>query len=766
MLSWLRNSRTHDFLAALGFRGTGVFVIACVFGMLGLVLLVAIPLFKPASATRIAHFSTDALSPHAQKNWLAIGLGDWQETAYAFNKQGELLFFSPVNGQSLHRQRLHQNPARVLKTAQHYGAHRFSLLWDDGSLSLGRVVLRPQFHPKGKRTIAYHWQEQVLLPLADKNTPLQHATGRVLDENASMRVNFFANGKIAVLFQIKEENLLGETTLERRRHVLTQTGPALQQAVLNAQGSALIATFKDGRLKSWELGPEDVAMKKTTPLSTALPTADKNPALGVLLGGGTFILGSAQGVLQTWFETPQAVSGLKKATANPKADRKANALTNAGLNIKQLGPIYQNKDSQEAITWLASASRTRSFFALDAKGQLHMHYALGVRHLLTLPAKEPILQVGLSPRDHALLALNNRNELSMWSLHVPHPEASWSAFFNKQHYESYPKPQHVWQSSAADTDFEPKFGLMPLVVGSVKAAVFAMLFAAPLGILGAMYTSSFMASVWRQRIKSIFEIIGSVPSVVLGFLAAFWLAPLIHQSLMGVVLWFVTAPLFLYLSLALLAWSDQRLFWWRKLRGYEFFFLIPLILLGLWLAFHTGQWIEHILFQGPLSDVLFNQFEVLVDRRNAIVIAIALGFAVIPNVFTIAEDAFSNIPKHLSASSLALGASRWQTMLRVVMPSASPGLFAALMIGLGRAVGETMIVLMAAGNTPLLDFNPFTGMRTLSANIAVEIPEAPHGETLYRLLFFSATLLFIATFVLNTIAETVRVSLRKRFHTH
>jgi len=112
---------------------------------------------------------------------------------------------------------------------------------------------------------------------------------------------------------------------------------------------------------------------------------------------------------------------------------------------------------------------------------------------------------------------------------------------------------------------------------------------------------------------------------------------------------------------------------------------------------------------------------------------------------------------------MALGASRWQTALRIVLPTASPGIFSAVMIGFGRAVGETMIVLMATGNTPILDWSPFNGLRTLSANIAVEMPEAPHGGTLYRVLFLSAALLFMMTFALNTAAEIVRMRLRKRY---
>jgi phosphate transport system permease protein len=164
-----------------------------------------------------------------------------------------------------------------------------------------------------------------------------------------------------------------------------------------------------------------------------------------------------------------------------------------------------------------------------------------------------------------------------------------------------------------------------------------------------------------------------------------------------------------------------------------------------------------------LLDDLLDTFGVTYDQRNSLVVGLAMGFAVIPIIFTISEDAFSSVPSNLTAASLALGASRWQTATRIVLPTASPGIFSAVMIGFGRAVGETMIVLMATGNTPILSFSPFNGMRTLSANIAVEIPEAPVDGTLYRVLFLAAILLFVMTFFVNTVAEVVRQRLREKY---
>ena len=172
---------------------------------------------------------------------------------------------------------------------------------------------------------------------------------------------------------------------------------------------------------------------------------------------------------------------------------------------------------------------------------------------------------------------------------------------------------------------------------------------------------------------------------------------------------------------------------------------------------------ERGFFSGDFRLWLTSAMNVVYDQRNCLVVGLAMGFAVIPIIFTIAEDSFSSVPQHLTAASLALGASRWQTAIGVVLPTASPGIFSAIMIGFGRAVGETMIVLMATGNTPVLDWSIFNGMRTLSANIAVEIPEAPYGGTLYRTLFLAGLVLFIMTFLVNTIAELVRQRLRERY---
>jgi phosphate transport system permease protein len=149
-------------------------------------------------------------------------------------------------------------------------------------------------------------------------------------------------------------------------------------------------------------------------------------------------------------------------------------------------------------------------------------------------------------------------------------------------------------------------------------------------------------------------------------------------------------------------------------------------------------------------------------QRNTLIVGFVMGFAVVPIIYTLAEDALSSVPQHLRGASLGCGATPWQTAFMVILPTAMSGIFSAVMVGVGRAVGETMIVVMAAGNTPIMDVNPFNGLRALSATIAVELPEAVKDGTLYRMLFVAAVTLFIMTFIVNTVAEVIRIRFRRK----
>jgi phosphate transport system permease protein len=197
--------------------------------------------------------------------------------------------------------------------------------------------------------------------------------------------------------------------------------------------------------------------------------------------------------------------------------------------------------------------------------------------------------------------------------------------------------------------------------------------------------------------------------------------------------------------------------------GWEPVLLAPVVVFTGALSMWLSEPLELVLFAGDMRHWLTHDMGIDFDQRNSMVVGLAMGFAVIPTIFSIAEDAIFAVPKSLTQGSLALGATPWQTLVRVILPTASPGIFSALMMGLGRAVGETMIVLMATGNTPIMDMNIFEGLRTLAANVAVEMPESEVGGTHYRVLFLSALVLLGFTFVMNTLAELVRQRLRVKY---
>jgi phosphate transport system permease protein len=366
------------------------------------------------------------------------------------------------------------------------------------------------------------------------------------------------------------------------------------------------------------------------------------------------------------------------------------------------------------------------------------------------------------PKADGIIAIDRNGKLYDWNVDNPHPETSFKTLFEKVWYEGYSKPEYVWQSTGGTDDFEPKFSLTPLAYGTLKGAIYALLFAIPLSIFGAICVSQFMHPALRNTIKPVIEIMAALPSVVLGFFAGLWLAPIIEKIIPAVFTLPIVLTLFT-LAMVFIWQYTPRSIKGRFKEGSELFLLMPVILLAGVVTLWLNAPVEQLIFGGDYKSWFYNVLGLQFDQRNSLIVGFAMGFAVIPIIFTISEDALTSVPKHLAAGSLALGANKWQTAIRVILPTASPGIFSAVMIGLGRAIGETMIVLMATGNTPIMDWSFFNGFRALSANIAVEIPEAPHAGTLYRILFLAALLLFFFTFIVNTAAEIVRQRLRKKF---
>nr|WP_298055548.1 ABC transporter permease subunit [uncultured Halomonas sp.] len=304
--------------------------------------------------------------------------------------------------------------------------------------------------------------------------------------------------------------------------------------------------------------------------------------------------------------------------------------------------------------------------------------------------------------------------------------------------------------------------LSPMAWGTLKAALSALLFAIPVALGAAIYSALFMSARLRSRIKPTLEMMEAIPGVVVGFIAGLILAPWVERHLASTLVLIIWLPL--SAALAGLLWQLTK----TRLRRY-----FPLSWAGLWLvpwlaimmalALWLTPWIEQQWLGGDLRLLLDQRFGIDYATRNALIVGIAMGFAVIPGIYSLAEDALADVPNTLIEGAQALGASRWQALWKVALRAAGPGVFSAVMIGAGRAVGETMIVLMASGNTALLSASPFEGMRTLSAAIAIELPEAAPGGLTYHLLILAALALFIFTFLVNTLAEVVRQRLRRRY---
>ncbi|MGE4406178.1 ABC transporter permease subunit [Pseudomonas sp.] len=529
------------------------------------------------------------------------------------------------------------------------------------------------------------------------------------------------------------ENLLtGEVSLEQERLDLPQLAEPIRQLLIDPRHAWLYAV--SGRSSADVF---DLRRKQLNGRYKLVGDNSEITSTSPLLGGISLMIGDSKGGIGQWF----MVRG---------ADGQA-----------ELKNVRNFKLGSSPIRQILPEERRKGFLALDAAGNLGVFHSTAHRTLVREQVAEGAALAAMSPRATRLL-VESQQGLQRFVIDNPHPEISWSALWGKVWYESYPEPDYVWQSTSANSDFEPKLSLAPLAFGTLKAAFYAMLLAAPLAICAAFYTAYFMAPSLRSKVKPVIELMEALPTVILGFFAGLFLAPFLENHLPGIFSLLLLMPL----GILFAAWTWSRLPQGVRLAipdGWEAVLLIPVILLIGFGSLEISGHLENWFFGGDMRLWLSNEMGIPFDQRNALVIGLAMGFAVIPTIYSIAEDAVFSVPRSLTLGSLALGATPWQTLTRVVLLTASPGIFSALMIGMGRAVGETMIVLMATGNTPIMEANIFEGMRTLAANVAVEMPESEVGSTHYRVLFLAALVLLMFTFVMNTLAELIRQRLRGKY---
>ena len=705
--------------------------ITLIFFFLGYVVL---PLFKGADLTAqpaiVPAWIQDAGKP------LLYGLEEQNQAGIRVSDKGQALFFNAQTGAELSRVNL-PIPAGATVTSISKDQPGAPLVV--AGLSNGQVVVfRHTYkvtYPDGNKTITpaiEYPYGQAPITLDEQGRALEHVAMNATDTTLVLAGS--TGAQLNVLSLTSEENMMtGEVSTEQKRIELPRMTETVKAIFVDPRQQWLYVI--NGRAQADVFSLRDQSMNGRYKLSEDANT--EVTASYQLVGGISLIIGDSKGGLAQWF-----------MARDPDGEQR-------------LKLIRSFKLASAPITQIVAEQRRKGFLAIDASGKLGVFHSTAHRTLLVDQVIDGPGIFALSPRANKIM-IEAGGKLQPLDLHNPHPEVSFSALWSKVWYENYDEPKYVWQSTAANTDFEPKLSLAPLTFGTLKAAFYAMLLAAPLAVAAAIYTAYFMAPGMRRKVKPVIELMEAMPTVILGFFAGLFLAPYVEGHLPGIFSLLLLTPL----GILFAGYFWSRLPESLRLRvpdGWESAILLPVILLVGWFALYMSPFLETWWFGGDMRLWISNDLGITYDQRNALVVGLAMGFAVIPNIYSIAEDAVFSVPRGLTLGSLALGATPWQTLTRVVILTASPGIFSALMIGLGRAVGETMIVLMATGNTPVMEMNLFEGLRTLAANVAVEMPESEVGGTHYRVLFLSALVLLLFTFVMNTGAELIRQRLRKKY---
>jgi len=721
--------------AGWGIATGGLSVIGAVLLIFFYLLYEVAPMFVAASIEPVNQYSVPALTEDKNSQTLMLAMEEQSEVALRVQKSGHMTFFKVSDGEILQQESLPLAGTITAFDVNTQASRLMAFSNDQGEALLVKHNYKVTY-PNDERLIT----PELVYPYGEAPLDLDSGDSVITDitlrdgEEAMVIAALNELGQLQVNRYLKEVDFLSdEVVLEYEAVNLPGIAGRINQVEID-QTMRWLFVLADQRLLH-VINLEDESLTQTITLDEVGAIS----SMSLLLGENSLLIGNTEGRISQWFMARQE-------------DKWRLVMARSFV-----------LETPSAVQTIVSEQRRKGFYVAGESGQVAIYHSTAHRSLIDEKLVDGDIEfLSVSPRAKDLLVQTNQGVIYHFKVDNEHPEISWSSMWDQVWYEGYEKPEYIWQSSSSSNDFEPKYSLVPLAFGTLKGALYAMLLAAPLAIAGAIYTAYFMAPALRRKVKPIIELMEALPTVILGFLAGLALAPFLENNLLGIFAVLIVLPV------AMLAFG----FSWANLpakirhlvpEGWDVILLIPVIILSGWFAISISPSLETLFFGGSMVDWLNNDLGVSFSQRNALIVGLAMGFAVIPTIFSIAEDAIFSVPKSLSYGSLALGATPWQTMMKVVLPTASPGIFSALMIGMGRAVGETMIVLMATGNTPITDVNIFEGMRTLAANIAVEVPESEVGSSHYRILFLTGFVLFLFTFVFNTAAETVRQNLRAKY---
>lgn len=725
-----------DQVTGLGVRVGGIVVISAVLLIFLYLFIVIAPLFVPASLSKAIEQPNIAVGAGSLVD---LSMSHEHELAVTVMRDGVMRYYARESDEPIAIDSVPVPPGLQIVAVLHgpVGSGFAAFALSDGRVIVVRQRYTTAYETRTRRTVSPKLEYPLgVEPIAPAAWPQASLLALSNVDDQFILVWGSPAGGLIVAFVNASQNLLGETSTEFRELSIDAGGSVITHAQVSGDHRWLIAATDGGDLRLLAL--RGALAGKVLDQQPVAEAGDQVADIQGLLGGASWIVATQQGGLEQWM---------------PVRDE-------AGSS--RLAMIRVFRESGPMIRALESEQRRKGFLALDASHHVAIYSPAASREVLNEPLGEVMGgHIALSAGGAAMVTARADGGLTWWNVDNEFPEVSWSALWDRVWYEGYEEPKYIWQSSAASDDVEPKYSFMPLTFGTIKAAFYAMLVAVPLAIFAAIYTGYFMSRHMRNWVKPSIELMEALPTVILGFLAGLWLAPFLENHLPGVIALFLLLPL--VMAAFGLLWYFLPMPVHRMIPdGWQALALIPVVLVVAWSCFYLSIPIEHQFFSGDMRVWLENH-GIDYDERNAMVVGFAMGFAIIPTIFSISEDAVFNVPGHLIDGSHALGATAWQTLIKVVIPTASPAIFSALMIGLGRAVGETMIVLMAAGNTPIMDWNIFEGMRTLAANVAVEMPETEVDSTHYRLLFLTAFVLLLFTFLLNSLAELIRYHLRKKY---
>lgn len=829
----------------------GLLVILAVFAIMVFLVWVAAPLLGGGTVSEAKRYALSV----ADGKVISTSLDEYRTLGIELTDDGRLTVFHAPSGERIEGPSFDFGGVKPSAFARTLQGDDVAFGFPDGTVRLGRLAIATAIVPEsavpsdarklpgGDRVagtaiyieVAGHQvrrlEPEIALDVSAQVAPqgteirfLDYRVGGTAERPLKTFVSIDEHGTARLSTAYSLVNMMTGETSTSISNIEIPTGLNVSEiaaALLNTQGDRLFVATNDGMARRFDT--RDPAHAKVAENVRLLPPGVQPTALAYLNGENSLIVAGSDASLSVW----------------TMIDRKSPSTADGAVMTK----IHDLGLQPAPIEHLAVSQRTRLFVGADATGEIALYHATTERRVLTFPSEgklSPVETLLLAPRDNGALAIGRDGAVRIWSFDVPHPETTVQSLFGKVWYEGYPEPGYTWQSTSGTDSAEPKLSLVPLIFGTVKGALYSLVFAVPIALLAAIYTSEFMHFRVRAVVKPVMELMASLPSVVIGFVVALVLSPIVENWIGAVVIAFAVVPLTLigsaflwqllpqplalrldglpklgafFAALAIAIWFTmslgpvlERLLFGGDFRAWTtgagsaapflFLLLLPLSFivvfnlggrllgrawqgrlrqkayhvagaweLGRWLALTLVSLAVAALLASLLGGAGFDARGGIVDsyiQRNTLIASFGMAFAVIPIIYSIAEDALGAVPEHLRAASFGCGATKWQTAAWVILPTAGSGIFSAIMIGLGRAVGETMIVVMATGNTPILDWSLFNGLRALSANINVELPEAVKDSSLYRTLFLCGLALFVMTFILNTFAEVVRQRFRKR----